>query len=95
MLYPGSKIDTNLVKELINLVYWPIYGEMTFKDIPKEKPELVGLQVLYGYMSTMIYVFIANVLLLNIVIAMFRYFYPICKYFSIIIIHFIKKKLYI
>ena len=75
MLYPGSKIDTNLAKELINLVYWPLYGEMTFKDVPKEKPELVGLQVLYGYMSTMIYVFIANVLLLNIVIAMFRYFY--------------------
>jgi hypothetical protein len=75
MLYPGSKIDTNLAKELINLVYWPIYGEMTFKDVPNEKPELGGLQVLYGYMSTMIYVFIANVLLLNIVIAMFRYSY--------------------
>jgi hypothetical protein len=77
MLYPGSKIDSNLVRDLIKTVYWPIYGEMTFRDIAENETltsSFSSREIFYGYMSTMIYVFIVNVLLLNIVIAMFRYF---------------------
>ena len=77
MLYPGSKIDSNLVTDLIKTVYWPIYGEMTFRDIAENETLTSSFssgEIFYGYMSTLIYVFIVNVLLLNIVIAMFRYF---------------------
>lgn len=71
-MYPGSKIDSKLIKQLINLAYWPIYGEMTFNDLVLD-PSLSSESVFYSYLSTIIYVCIANVLLLNLLIAMFRY----------------------
>lgn len=73
MLYPGSIIGSNLVKEFINLVYWPIYGEMTFREILDEDKKIFSKEaIFYGYISTIIYVCIVNILLINILIAIFR-----------------------
>ena len=73
VFYPGSSIDNKeFVKHLIKLVYWPIYGEMTFREIAEhEEADFSAEKMFYGYVSTMIYVCLANILLLNIVIAMF------------------------
>ena len=73
VFYPGSSIDNKeFVKHLIKLVYWPIYGEMTFREIAEhEEADFSAEKMFYGYVSTMIYVCLAKILLLNIVIAMF------------------------
>ena len=64
----------------MNKAYWPIYGEMKIFDQDFENddcssseqgcPENSG--VVFSYISLMIYMLIANVLLINLLIAMFR-----------------------
>ena len=73
VFYPGSSINNKeFVKHLVKLVYWPIYGEMTFREIAEhEEADFSAEKMFFGYVSTMIYVCLANILLLNIVIAMF------------------------
>jgi hypothetical protein len=71
ILFPGAQIGPDVLKALINLTYWPIYGEMTFIDLIENK-SLSSEGTFYAYVSTIIYVCIANVLLLNLLIAMFR-----------------------
>ena len=59
--------------KLIFIYYRPIYGEITFIGLVEgDEKNLTREGVLYGYISTMIYMCIANVLLLNLLIAMFR-----------------------
>lgn len=64
-------------KMLRLLIYFhrPIYGEITFNGLIENAEDGKALPtegVVYGYISTMVYMCIANVLLLNLLIAMFR-----------------------
>jgi hypothetical protein len=77
-LYPGNKFDLELFKNLISKAYWPIYGEMKILDEINDKeactrygtcPEPSG--VAFSYILLMIYMVTVNVLLLNLLIAMF------------------------
>lgn len=80
-------LDIFLIKDILNTGYWPIYGDMPIKgefDLtvqaaclvkddaarPASCPEKSG--VAFSYISLMIYMVIGNVLLLNLLIAMFR-----------------------
>jgi hypothetical protein len=79
-LYPNSKFTFSLIKNIINKAYWPIYGEMKIFDEDLENddcksseqgcPENAG--VVFSYILLMFYMLIANVLLINLLIAMFR-----------------------
>jgi hypothetical protein len=80
-LYPGNEINTNLLANLINKAYWPIYGEMKIleeiTEVDEEKCSIDGScptksGIYYSYVALMIYMIVANVLLLNLLIAMFR-----------------------
>ena len=70
-----------LLRSLIDKAYWPLYGEMTILEEinnPDDQcsandtcPETTGIY--FSYIALMIYMLIANVLLLNLLIAMFRF----------------------
>ena len=65
--------SSNHYFKLIFICYRPIYGEITFIGLVEgDEKNLTREGVLYGYVSTMIYMCIANVLLLNLLIAMLR-----------------------
>ncbi len=78
-----SEFDFNLFKEIINKAYWPIFGTIEIledfstislnckDDLDEECPELYG--IVYSYILLMAYVVVGNVLLINLLIAMFRY----------------------
>ncbi len=77
-LYPGNTFDIDLLKKLIDKAYWPIYGEMKILDEMNDKktclltgkcPEPSG--IVFSYILLMIYMILVNVLLLNLLIAMF------------------------
>ena len=70
-----------LLVNIINKAYWPIYGQMNIlEEITKSDdncvagdkgcPESSGIY--FSYISLMIYMIVANVLLINLLIAMFR-----------------------
>ena len=66
-----------LVRSLIDKAYWPLYGQMSILDEINEHcsddgscPEKTGIY--FSYVALMIYMLVANVLLLNLLIAMFR-----------------------
>jgi len=74
----------SLMKSLIDKAYWPLYGEMKIlEEIDSEEtcssltlkgepcPEQSG--IVFSYVGLMIYMIIVNVLLLNLLIAMFRF----------------------
>lgn len=81
ILHPNSNFNAQLMKNIINNAYWPIYGEIgqildnelgddiCEKD-PKNCPDTVGY--VFTYISLMVYMIIANVLIVNLLIAMFR-----------------------
>lgn len=82
-LYPVSNFDMNLLRSLFSKAYWPIYGTIKIlddfdklynskcsSDLTNDCPEESG--VMFSYVILMIYMVIANVLLLNLLIAMFR-----------------------
>ena len=66
------------------MAYWPIYGEMGILETIKKEPCVEGatdnqekcldstIQV-SSFVLLMVYMVIANVLLINLLIAMFRY----------------------
>jgi hypothetical protein len=64
---------------IFNMAYWPIYGEMTILDVINKDSCEDGEGCLdlatqdSSYLLLMIYMVIANVLLINLLIAMFRY----------------------
>ena len=77
-----SKLDFNLFRQIIRKSYWPIFGtidvlddfsKVSFEcdDESDDCSEIVGF--IYTYVLLMIYVLVANVLLINLLIAMFRY----------------------
>lgn len=72
----------NLIKSLIDKAYWPIFGEMKLLDEINDEeicnnlalkgkrcPEQSG--IVFSYIGLIIYMVIINVLLLNLLIAMF------------------------
>ena len=79
-MYPNNNVlSFELVKSIINKAYWPIYGEMKiFDEFNNENcnetkegcPEKFGAE--FSYFALMGYMMIANILLVNLLIAMFR-----------------------
>lgn len=78
-MYPGNEFNLELIKNLINKAYWPIYGDMKILDEINENeeckkdsscPEPSGAY--FSFVALMIYMVVANVLLINLLIAMFR-----------------------
>ena len=72
MLYPGSEFDSALLGVITDLAYWPLFGQITLLTLIEDKNIAKDAQI-YGYTLTAIYMFLANILLLNLLIAMFRY----------------------
>jgi hypothetical protein len=83
-LYPGkNELNWRLIKKVLNKAYWPIYGDLKVLDEIEYNtdeetcsasedgcPDSIGST--YSYISLMVYMIIANVLLINLLIAMFR-----------------------
>lgn len=70
MLYPGSELNSALLGVITDLAYWPLFGQITLLSLIEDKKIPRDAQV-YGYSLTAIYMFLANILLLNLLIAMF------------------------
>jgi transient receptor potential cation channel subfamily M protein 5 len=82
LLYPHNELNLKLFLSIIHKAYWPIYGEIKIleEDIKLNSfdcdaknthcPEPIS--VIFTFFSLMIYMVIANVLLINLLIAMFR-----------------------
>lgn len=79
-LYPGrNKLDFDLIKAILDRAYWPIYGEMKILDeidrcevsssSDESCPTTSGIA--FSFIALMVYMVIANVLLINLLIAMF------------------------
>ncbi|CAF0758789.1 unnamed protein product [Brachionus calyciflorus] len=77
-MYPGNTFDINLIKTMINKAYWPIYGDMKILDELNDDeaclatsscPDSAGKY--YSFGALMVYMVVANVLLINLLIAMF------------------------
>ena len=80
-LYPRSKLGFGLLKEILDKAYWPIFGEMKVYDkeldddvCDAENQEGCPTEsgVIFTYVTLMVYMIAANVLLINLLIAMFR-----------------------
>ncbi len=80
ILYPGSSFDSILLKNIIDYAYWPIFGEISILDDLNEIDcnqtgifdHVCSAQVHFSYILVMFYMILANVLLVNLLIAMFR-----------------------
>ena len=78
-LYPNNKLNIKLLRSIINKAFWPIYGEMLILEEINVIDETCLAQgncplesgIWFSYIALMIYMVIANVLLLNLLIAMF------------------------
>ncbi|RNA22704.1 transient receptor potential cation channel trpm isoform X4 [Brachionus plicatilis] len=78
-LYPSSKFDLNLIRRILTKGYWPIYGTIKIlEDFDKffsnctqqsDCPDPHGM--VYSYLALIVYMVLANVLLVNLLIAMF------------------------
>lgn len=68
-MYPGNSFDIDLLKEIINKAYWPIYGEIKLlEDLDKNCtdtdascPKLSGKY--YSFMALIVYMIIGKVLI--------------------------------
>jgi hypothetical protein len=88
-MYPGSELNLDLIRTLIQKAYCPIYGDMRILEeidlldddkclsgsvngtsLDKSCPQTSGSY--FSLILLVVYVVIANVLLLNLLIAMFR-----------------------
>lgn len=87
ILHPMDSFTPIVLIEILNKVYWPIYGEITILDEisnttcfndstwTEHNPECFDLAThISSYILLMIYMIGASVLLINLLIAMFRYF---------------------
>lgn len=79
-MYPGRELSLDLVVNLINKAYWPIYGEMQILEEIMERDDCLKEDkgdcptqsgTYYSYIALIGYMVIANVLLINLLIAMF------------------------
>ena len=75
------------MKDIIDIAYWPIYGEMKVLDKINEQYDEIKddsyysetITIVSSYAGLMAYMILVNVLLVNLLIAMFRYIYNIIK----------------
>ena len=79
-MHPGNELNLELIINLINKAYWPIYGEMQILEEIMGRDECLKEQrddcptqsgTYYSYIALVGYMVIANVLLINLLIAMF------------------------
>jgi len=79
-LHPNNKFNVKLFRDIINKAYWPIYGEMLILeeindgDTAECKAEgncPLESGIWFSYAALMVYMVVANVLLINLLIAMF------------------------
>ena len=75
-MYPNSSFDGHLLHKIINFAYWPVFGTIRlFDELDKINcegpscPEKSG--VVLSIILTMIYMVLTNILLVNLLIAMF------------------------
>ena len=79
-LQPKNQLNIVLLKNIVDKAYWPIYGDMrVLEEVnnPSENCSTEGtcpepIAIFFTYIALMIYMVLANVLLLNLLIAMFR-----------------------
>ncbi|XP_061188845.1 transient receptor potential cation channel subfamily M member-like 2 [Saccostrea echinata] len=87
VIYPESDVDWDLIANVLRLGYWNLYGELLLEDLEAKEPECsfdpavyssgilprcaVKHRRLVGMAMMGIYLLFANVMLLNILIAMF------------------------
>lgn len=95
VMYPNSELSIVLVYNVMRLGYWNLYGELFLEDIEKEEPDCTfdpnlysngslprcpssvsryAVPILMGF-----YVLFCNILLLNLLIAMFSNTYQIVQ----------------
>lgn len=80
IMYPKAIFSLKIVIEILNLIYWPIYGELgILKAINNEEcgkmgqPECLDeMTAVVSFILLMFYMIIASVLLINLLIAVFR-----------------------
>lgn len=76
-MFPKQTFDLNLLETMFTRAYWPIMGDMSILlkifDGCEENfncPEKSGVH--FSYIASVIYMLIANILLINLLIATFR-----------------------
>jgi hypothetical protein len=74
---PNAEPSLMVFVSIFNISYWAVYGEISILDSLNEclsngKCEEIG-SMLFAYSLLMIYMIISSVLLINLLIAMFRY----------------------
>ena len=79
ILFPSAAFSIKLFIDIFNTAYWPIYGDMSVletiknEDCNETKSCPTSISRYSSYVLLMIYVIIANILLVNLLIAMFRF----------------------
>lgn len=80
-MYDADTLNWSLIKKVFDTAYWPIHGDFKILEEIERKhctsddnecviPNPLGSSL--SYFALIIYVIIANILLLNLLIAMFR-----------------------
>jgi hypothetical protein len=60
-------------REFIWLFLRCLFGQITFKERIDAANTYSGEAIVFGYISTIFFMFLANVLLINLLIALFRF----------------------
>ena len=79
-IFPGADFTPKIFLDIFHAAYWPIFGDLgILEDIKKEckegdieAPCLDSFTYTITFILLLIYMVIANVLLINLLIAMFR-----------------------
>ena len=80
IMYPKDTFGWKIIIEILNVIYWPIYGELgILKAINNEEcgkqdqPECLDESTaIVSFILLMLYMIIASFLLINLLIAVFR-----------------------
>lgn len=79
ILYPSRHLNLNLIKRILNLGYWTIFGEIFIlddllaeNDDSNKSSQLEPTGAFISSIILMLYMLISAVLLINLVIAMFK-----------------------
>jgi len=71
---PGTEFGGGLLKSITDISFWQLFGEITF-DINNNNCNgtncLAEESFIFGYLYTMLYFVVANILLMNLLVAMF------------------------
>ena len=75
-MYPNSDLDFKLFNSLVQIAYFPVFVQMSILEDFKQEcsiengcPEKSG--IIFSFIVLIFYMIIANVLLINLLIAMF------------------------